>query len=80
MRCGGMPKYLIRLVNDEFRAENEEEHPDAALAGKEAVRGALEVGVEQVLAGKRFYGAEVTVADGNILERFVVSVGASPLK
>ena len=80
MRCGGMPKYLIQLVNDEFRAENEEEHPDAEAAAKEAIRGALEVGVEQVLAGKPFYGAEVTIADGNSRERFVVSVGASPLK
>jgi hypothetical protein len=75
-----MPKYLVRVVNDEFRAENEEEHPDAAAAAEQAIRGALEVGVEQILLGKRFFGAEVTVADGNIYERFVVSVGASPLK
>ena len=80
MRCGGMPKYLISLHNDEFRAENEEEHLDAAAAAQEAIRGALEVGVEQVLLGKRFFGAQVTVADGNSRERFVVSVGASPLK
>ena len=75
-----MPKYLVRVVNDEFRAENEEEHPDAAAAAEQAIRGALEVGVEQILLGKRFFGAEVTIADGNSRERFVVSMGASPIK
>jgi hypothetical protein len=75
-----MPKYLVRVTNDEFRVEAEEEHPDAAAAAKEAIKGALEVGVEQVLLGKPFFGAEVSVADGDNHERFVVAVGATPLK
>lgn len=75
-----MPKYLISVVNDEFRVENDMEHGDSNAASKEAIKGALEVGVEQVLSGKQFFGAEVMVSDGNSCERFVIAVGASPLK
>ena len=70
----------MTVVNEDFLAENEQELPDAAAAAEQAVKGALTMGVEQVLAGKRFFGAEVVVSDGNIRERFVIAVGASPIK
>lgn len=72
--------YKISLINEEFRADNEEEHPNAADARTHALRGALEVGAEQILGGKMFFAAEVIVSQGNSQERFVVSLGTSPLK
>ena len=80
MRCVGVPTFLMTVVNEDFIAENEEELSDAAAAAEQAIKGALAMGVEQVLAGKRFFGAEVVVSDGNIRERFVIAVGASPIK
>lgn len=80
VRCGGMPTYLMTVVNEDFRAENEQDLPDAAEAAKQAIKGALAMGAEQVLAGKLFFGAEVIVSDGNNHQRFVVAVGASPIQ
>lgn len=75
-----MPTYQISVVNDEFAVETEEVHADASSAVEQAIKGALAVGAEQVVAGKLFFGAEVVVTDGNSRQRFVVAVGASPLK
>ena len=80
MRCVGVPTFLMTVVNENFLAEDEGELPDAAAAVKQAVKGALAMGVEQVLAGERFFGAEVVVSDGNIRERFLIAVGATPIK
>ena len=79
MRCGCMPTYLISVVNDEFAVHDEEEHPDADAAVEQALKGALAVGSEAVLAGKMFFGAEVVVSDGNKHQRFMVAIGATPL-
>lgn len=80
VRSDGMPTYMISVLNDEFCVENEEEHADASLAIHEAIKGALAVGAEQILSGKNFFGAEVSVSDGNSRERFVVALGANRLK
>jgi len=80
VRCVGVPTFLMTVVNEDFLAENEEELSDAAAAAEQAIKGALAMGAEQVLAGKRFFGAEVVVSDGNSRERFLVAVGASPIK
>ena len=79
MRCGNMPTYLISVVNDEFSVQNEEEHSDPDAAVEQAIKGALAVGCEAIVAGKMFFAAEVVVSDGNDRQRFMVAVGASPL-
>ena len=75
-----MPTYLIRVVNDDFTVENEEDHADADAAIEQAMKGALAVGSEAVLTGKTFFGAEVSVSDGERSQRFMVAVGATPLQ
>lgn len=75
-----MPKYLISVLNDTFSVEDEEEHADGATAAEQAIRGALAMGSEQVLAGQNFFGAHVTVSDGANSEGFIVSIGVSPLR
>ena len=79
MRCFVMPRYVITLINDEFASTTEQELVDASAAGQQAIKGALDVGVDQVMKGKSFFGAEVVVTDGEMRERFVVSVAASRL-
>ena len=75
-----MPKYRITVINDQFVAEDEEDLPDSGAAANQAIKGALAVGVEQVMAGAPFYGAEVIGPDGSNRERVMVSVGVSALK
>jgi hypothetical protein len=70
----------MTVVNEDFCAENEQDLPDSVAAAEQAMKGALAIGVEHVLAGKRFFGAEVIVSDGNSRERFVIAVGATPIK
>ena len=74
-----MPTFQITIVNDRFEATSDAEHADFETAAAEAQKGALEIGVEQVLTGKPFFGAEVVVAQGNTHRRFVVSVAVGPL-
>jgi hypothetical protein len=80
MRCRIVAVFQITVVNDKFASTSEQEFADADLATEQAIRGALELGTEQVLTGERFFGAEVLVAEGSSLERFVVAVGVSPIR
>ena len=75
-----MPTYEITVVNEEFSSSNEHECADQQVARKHAIASALAIGAEQVAAGKPFFGAEVTLQEGNkLLGRFVIAIGASPL-
>lgn len=76
-----MPVYRIRVVNKDFRASNDVEHPDHKMALKAALKGAFQIGTDEVCGGKPFFGAEITIAlDGDVLERRMVAIGATPLQ
>ena len=76
-----MPTFRIRIVNSEFSAEEEQDAPDFEAAKREGLKGALGIGVDRVLRGEPFFGAEVVVdQDSRPGSRFLVSVGASPLQ
>ncbi len=76
-----MSVFRISVVNETFRASDEHELATASEARMEALKGALAIGSDEVTNGKQFFGAEVTVEkDGELVERFVVSVGASPIE
>jgi hypothetical protein len=48
---------------------------------KQAIASALSIGADQVAGGKPYFGALVSLREGNKdLIQFVVSLGASPLK
>ena len=58
---------------------NEHELSTAEEARCEAVKAALQIGAEEVIKGKPFFGAEAIVEhDNQVVERFVVSIGVSP--
>jgi hypothetical protein len=72
--------FCIRIANKDFTASNEVELADDRTAKAEALKGALEIGIEEVCAGKPFFGAEVAVErEGRPIQRLMIAVGASPL-
>ena len=76
-----MPSYTVTIVNEHFSQTGEQESRDNIDAWKAAISGAITIAAEQVSHGNPFFGAEVTVAQGKEqLGRYLVSVGATPLK
>ena len=81
VRCGAMATYRISVVNEHYSASNEHECDDVVKAWRQALRSALDIAADQVAHGAPFFGAEVTLEEGKRrIGRYVVSVGASPLK
>lgn len=76
-----MPTFLIRVTNTDYDDSSEIDRPSAAEARAEGLKGALQMGVEEVCRGSPFFGAEVCIESGDeVLERLVVAVGVSPLR
>ena len=76
-----MPSYRISIVNEHFSDSAEQEAPDVVKAWQRAIRSALEIAADQVSHGSPFFGAEVTLDEGKKrIGRYIVSVGAMPLK
>ncbi len=80
MQLVRVPVFRISVVNETFSACEELEFPTASEARTAAIKGALAIGSEEVVNGKEFFGAEVKIEKGDeLLRRFVVSIGASPI-
>jgi hypothetical protein len=76
-----MPTYSVTIVNEHFSQSAEQKAPDVAKAWQLAIGSAIAIAADQVSHGNPFFGAEVTLRDGNKqVGRYVVSVGATPLK
>lgn len=76
-----MPKYELTIVNEHFSQTAEQKASDDIEAWKKAISSAVTIAADQVSHGAPFFGAEVTLQkDGMRLGRYVVSVGATPLK
>ena len=75
-----MPTYRISIVNEHFSQSGEQDAPDAVQAWQKAIASAVAIGADQVSHGNPFFGAEVTIEEGNKrIGRYVVAVGATPL-
>lgn len=76
-----MPKFRIRVINTAFDDSNEINRPSADEARAEALKGALQIGVNEICNGTPFFGAEVRIENGDeVVERLIVAVGVSPLR
>jgi hypothetical protein len=76
-----MPTFRVTVLNETFESCNQHEASTVSDAYQRAIKGALEIGIEEISKGKSFFGAEVKVESGDVLVgRYVVSVGASPLQ
>jgi hypothetical protein len=77
----GMAKYRVTVVNEHFSSSEEHEASDVVKAWQTAIGSAVAIAAEQVSHGNPFFGAEVTLEQGNKrIGRYVVSLGATPLK
>ena len=75
-----MPTFQISVVNETFTSSDSQEVNSLDEATARALRAALQIGSEEVAGGKKFFAAEVKVESANeVLSRFIVSIGASPL-
>ena len=73
--------FKLRVINSDFVSNNEIKAASFEDARKQALRAALQIGVDEVCGGAHFFGAEVVVdGDGDDQERFMVGMGQSPLK
>ena len=76
-----MPNYTVTIINEHFSQTGEQEANDNVEAWKKAIASAITIAADQVSHGNPFFGAEVTVAQGEEqVGRYLVSVGATPLK
>lgn len=76
-----MPSYTFTIVNEHFSLSGEHEASDNINAWKSAISSAITIAADQVSHGSPFFGAEVTVTLGDEhIGRYLVSVGATPLK
>jgi hypothetical protein len=76
-----MPKYRLTIINEHFSHSGEQESRDNIEAWKTAIASAIAIAADQVSHGQPFFGAEVMLEkDDERIGRYVVSVGATPLK
>ena len=80
MRYPPMPGFRMHIVNEDFEASDEFEAADADSARQAALKSALDIGLDEVIKGKKLFAAEVKVeGEGQPTKRFIATVGASPL-
>ena len=76
-----MPTFQIRVINTDYDNSNEIDRPSAQEARAEALKSALQIGVEEVCNGTPFFGAEVRVeSEGKVQDRLVVAIGVTRLR
>ena len=80
-RCVLVPIYRISVINSDFKADEDHELDDSESARKYSLKAAFEIGFDQLVRGDKFYGAEVRIhQDGELVTRFLVSAGTTPLE
>jgi hypothetical protein len=76
-----MRTYRVSIINEHFASTEDQKAPDVTKAWQMAIGSAIAIAADQVSHGNPFFGAEVILEEGNErIGRYVVSVGASPLK
>jgi hypothetical protein len=80
-RCAAVPAYRITIVNRDFSASEDIDVADAGAARTEALRGALNIGTDEICEGKMFFGAEISIqGQDKPQERMMIAIGTSPLR
>ena len=75
-----MPTFRICVLNDDFCATDDHACANSDAARRTALQGALDIGVGQLMDGKAFFGAEVTVDQGEErVGHFAIAIGTSSL-
>lgn len=75
-----MQTFQVRVLNSDFVSHGEVDAADVHDARGQALKAALQIGTDEICNGAPFFGAEVHVeTDGKLQNRFLVSIGQSPL-
>jgi hypothetical protein len=76
-----MAQFKLSIVNGHFADTADLKAKDETHAWKEAIKSAIDIAADQVSHGNPFFGAELRLeTGGKVVGRYVVSVGAIPLK
>ena len=76
-----MPPFRISVINQHFVSSDEHQLSTAEEAEREAIKAALQIGADEIMNGRPFFGAETKVEHaGEVVKRYVVSIGVSPLQ
>jgi hypothetical protein len=75
-----MASYRLSIVNEHFSDSAELNAKDEMRAWQEAIKSAITIAADQVSHGNPFFGAEIRLEGDRLVGRYVVSVGATPLK
>lgn len=75
-----MPSYRICVINRNFSSSEEIDASNSDAARVQALRGALQIGVDEICEGKMFFAAQISIEGKNKPERLVIAIGASPLQ
>ena len=76
-----MANFCIRVTNQSFESQNEHDVPTLEEASAAAIKGALQIGADEIDLANPFFAAEIRIErDGEHLARYVVSLGVSPLR
>lgn len=75
-----MAIFRICVVNEDFCAIDDHECIDADAAARAALQGGLDIGVGQVMDGKPFFGADVSIhEDQERVRHFTIAIGTSSI-
>ena len=76
-----MPNFTIRVVNCDYESASEIDSHDIGRARDQGMRAALGMGTDELCKGTSFFGAEVRLEiDGQVKERMMIAMGATPLR
>lgn len=76
-----MAIFHISVVNQHFEARNKHDLPSIADARAEALKSALQIGIDEVDEENPLFGAEVSILqDGERVTRFILSIAISELR
>ena len=76
-----MTTFSINIVNKDFESTNSLDASSPEEARLEALKGALQIGSEEVCKGNPFFAAEIHIQSGDkVIERMAVAIGASTLR
>jgi hypothetical protein len=71
----------LSIINEHFSGTSDLKATDEMRAWQEAIKSAITIAADQVSHGNPFFGAEIRLEEGEkLVGRYVVSVGATPLK
>lgn len=75
-----MPSFRITITNRDFNSSSEVEAADASAAHNNGIRGALQIGMDEICKGEPFFAAQVTIErDDDLVDRYMVAMGSSPM-